>query len=110
MNDFNPLSTIDHLVEFGMSIAVAQQMMKTMNHCVENMKVAGSSMPQVGSIKQYHVVANNYVSGPFNLSELEVLVKAKTVTSDTLVCKPGITGWTMASTIPEINKIIMLNS
>ena len=112
MSDFNPLETIDHLVEFGMSMAVAQQIIITMNHCMENMKIAGtgSSMRQSVSPNQYHIVIDNSISGPFSPTELEVLVKAKTVTPHTLMWKPGMTGWTKAVAIPEIYKIIMLNS
>ena len=39
-NDFN---SIDRLVEFGMGIAVAQQMVNTMNYAMSNMAVPGVS-------------------------------------------------------------------
>ena len=42
MDDYNSFSTIDHLVEFGMGIAIAQQMVNTMNHCIGNMQVPGA--------------------------------------------------------------------
>ena len=37
-NNFN---SIDRLVEFGMGMAVAQQMVNTMNYAMSNMKVPG---------------------------------------------------------------------
>ena len=112
MSDFNPLGNLDHLMEFGVSMAVAQQMINTMNHCIDNMKVPGVSLPQQQNAvsKKYHIVANNSVLGPFCLSEMEVLVKAKTITPETLIWMPGMVGWAKASIIPEINIILMLNS
>ena len=40
MNDF---SSIDRLIEFGLSIAVAQQMMNTVNTCIHQMTIPGRS-------------------------------------------------------------------
>ena len=39
MNDF---SSIDRLIEFGLSIAVAQQMMNTVNTCIHQMTIPGT--------------------------------------------------------------------
>ena len=42
MDNYNSFSTIDHLVEFGMGMAIAQQMVSTMNHCIGNMQIPGT--------------------------------------------------------------------
>ena len=65
MNDQNFFS-IDRLVEFGMSVAIAQQMVQSMNQSMRNMFVPGSiqSMPQpVPSI--YYVVIDGQQHFPF---------------------------------------------
>ena len=42
MNDF---SSIDRLIEFGLSIAVAQQMMNTVNTCIHQMTIREQAIP-----------------------------------------------------------------
>lgn len=109
MNDNNSFSSIDRLMEFGMSMAVAQQMVNTMNNCMANMHVPGQPTASPQSAAGYHVSANGSVAGPFTLEELGTLAKAKTLTADTLVWKPGMTGWVLAASIPEVNKYLLLN-
>lgn len=111
MDDYNSFSTIDHLVEFGMGIAIAQQMVNTMNHCIGNMQVpgAGNNLKQGKSPVQYHVLVNNAVAGGFSEEELATLAKAKSLTSETMVWKPGMSGWMQAKNVPEVQKIILLN-
>ena len=63
MDNYNSFSTIDHLVEFGMGMAIAQQMVSTMNHCIGNMQIAGTgnNLNQGKSPVLYHVLVNNAV-------------------------------------------------
>lgn len=111
MDDLNSFSTIDHLIEFGMGMAVAQQMVNTMNHCIGNMQIpgAGNGFQQDKSSQQYHILVNNSVAGAFSEEELQTLAKAKTLTLDTMVWKPGMSGWMQARNVPEVQKIILLN-
>lgn len=39
----NSFNSIDRLLEFGMSMAVANQMINTMNYAMSNMNIAGQS-------------------------------------------------------------------
>lgn len=112
MDDYNSFSTIDHLVEFGMGIAIAQQMVNTMNHCIGNMQVpgAGNTLTSGKPTPQYHILVNNAVAGAFSEEELNTLAKAKTLTSETMVWKPGMSRWMQAKNVPEIQKIILLNT
>lgn len=112
MNDYNSFSTIDHLVEFGMGMAIAQQMVNTMNHCISNMQVpgAGNYLNQGGlTSPQYHILVNDAVAGPFAEGELSTLAKAKSLTPDTMVWRSGMRGWMQAKNVPDVQKIIMLN-
>lgn len=112
MNDYNSFSTIDHLVEFGMGMAIAQQMVNTMNHCIGNMQIPGTGNPlnQGKPVAQYHVLVNNAVAGAFSEEQLATLAKAKSLTPDTMVWKPGMNGWMQAKNVPEVQKIILLNA
>ncbi len=111
MNDNNSFSTIDHLVEFGMGMAIAQQMVNTMNHCIGNMQIpgAGNALNQSSSSTKYHVLINNAVAGPFTEDELSTLAKAKSLTPDTMVWTQGMSGWMLAKNVPEVQKLILLN-
>ncbi len=111
MNDYNSFSTIDHLVEFGMGIAIAQQMVKTMNHCIGNMQIpgTGNALTQGKTVTRYHVLVNDNVAGGFSEEELATLAKAKSLTSESMVWKPGMSGWMQAKNVPEVQKIILLN-
>lgn len=112
MNDYNSFSTIDHLVEFGMSIAIAQQMVSTMNHCIGNMQMpgTGNALTQCNTTTKYHVLVNDAVAGGFSEEELTTLAKAKALTPETMVWKPGMSGWMQAKNVPEVQKIILLNA
>lgn len=135
MNDYNPLSSIEQLMEFGMGMAVAQQMISTMNHCMASVQVPGqvgvtpaaavpatigptraltapaaavpapAPPPAVG----YHLCVNGTVAGPFALTELDTLAKARTLTADTLVWKPGMAGWTQAQYVAEVSSRLLPN-
>lgn len=94
-----------------MGMAVAQQMVNTMNHCMASMQVPGqpgtAAAPQPSG---YHLTVNGSVAGPFSPDELAALAKAKTLTADTFVWKPGMTGWTQAKNVAEVNKHLLLNA
>lgn len=111
MNDYNSFSTIDRLVDFGMGIAIAQQMVNTMNHCIGNMQIpgTGNSFLQGKPTPKYHIQVNNAVAGGFSEEELATLAKAKSLTPDTMVWRPGMSGWMQAKNVPEVQKIILLN-
>lgn len=111
MDDYNSFSTIDHLVEFGMGMAIAQQMVNTMNHCIGSMQIpgTGNALSQGKASVQYHILVNNAVAGGFSAEELATLAKAKSLTPDTMVWRPGMSGWMQAKNVPEVQKIILLN-
>lgn len=124
MNDYNPLNSLDRLMEFGMGMAVAQQMMNTMNHCMASVQLPGqppmvSSAPAISPAVSapapapplpaagYHLCVNGTVAGPFAPNELDTLAKARTLTADTLVWKPGMEGWEQAQNVAEVNKHLL---
>lgn len=110
MNESNFFS-IDRLVEFGMGMAVAQQMVKVMNQSMQQMYVPGSaqSMPQPAVQQQvYYVAIDGKPVGPLNDSELSQLVAQQKVNKDTLSWVPGMSGWQPIEQVPAILKVIAL--
>jgi hypothetical protein len=65
MND-DSFFSINRLVEFGMGMAVAQQMVNTMNSAMTNMHVPGSMNPmQIAAPQFYYVMIEGNQAGPF---------------------------------------------
>ncbi len=111
MNDQNFFS-IDRLVEFGMSAAIAQQMVNSMNQTMKGMYVPGSiqSMPQGTAVPQaiYYVALDGRQTGPLNDAELTRLIMDRKINKDTLAWMPGMAAWKPVEQIPAILKIIAL--
>ena len=113
MNDNNFFSA-DRLVEFGMGMAMAQQMVKMMNQSMQQMYVPGSiqSMPQ--PTRPQHQPNIIYLGidgqqvGPLNESEIIALVNNRRINKDTLAWMPGMPAWKPIEQVPEILKIIAL--
>lgn len=113
-NNFN---SIDRLVEFGLGISVAQQMVNTMNYAMSNMNVPGvgtTATPQMTQSQQgqngFYVVVDGAQAGPFNEQELNTIVANGKLTPEALVWRRGLTGWTFARNVSEINKLFLLNN
>lgn len=112
MNEQNFFS-IDRLVEFGMSAAIARQMISSMNQTMQSMYVPGSiqSMPQpVAPAPQhiYYVVIDGVQTGPLNDAEFTRLVIQKRINKDTLAWMPGMPQWKPIEEVPAMLKIIAL--
>lgn len=101
--------SIDRLVEFGMGMAIAQQMIQVMNQSMQQMYVPGSvqSMPTLQSQTIYIVIEGQSV-GPLTESEFSHLVAEKKITKDSLAWMPGMLGWKPLEELPNILRIIAL--
>lgn len=99
--------SIDRLVEFGMGMAMAQQMVGMMNQTMKQMYVPGNiqSMP-VAQPVTFYVAVNGQQIGPISEKEFTQLVMKKQVTKDTLAWMPGMLAWKPIEQIPAILKII----
>lgn len=106
MTDF---SSIDRLMEFGLGIGLAQQMINTMNYSVSHMAVPGvgiNCMPEKSV--SYFAVINNAQAGPLNEKEVAELIKRNKITEETLMWHSGLAGWRRGRDIPLIHKLILL--
>lgn len=119
----NDIFSIDRLVEFGLGMAMAQQMVRVMNDSMQQMYIPGSiqSMPKAAQptaqqttaqqtpIAQiYYVALDGHSVGPLNDSELSQLVTQHKVNKDTLAWVPGMTTWLPIEQVPAILKVIAL--
>ncbi len=109
MND-DSFFSINRLVEFGMGIAVAQQMVKTMNDAMSNMHIPGSMNPMQAPQQQfYYAVIDGNQTGPFSERELARLIAEKRIVKETYIWKPGLPKWEVAEKLPEILKLVALS-
>ncbi len=93
-----------------MSMAVAQQMMQTMNHGMQNMttpqfKHVNVLLPQATS---FYALVNDIPQGPFTEQELSGHIIANRVGKETLVWLHGMPGWMQAQQVPEVAKLFAL--
>lgn len=101
--------SIDRLVEFGMGMAMAQQMVGMMNQTMRQMYVPGciQSMPAAQALSIYVGIDGKPI-GPLNESEFTKMVSDKKVTCSTLVWMPGMIGWKPIDQVPDALRIIAL--
>ncbi len=108
MNEVSFFS-INRLVEFGMSMAIAEQMVKTMNSAMANMHIPGSMNPMQTAVPQfYYAIIEGNQGGPFSEQELSRLIAEKKIVKETYIWKPGIADWRIAENFPEILKLVAL--
>ncbi|MBR5395694.1 MAG: DUF4339 domain-containing protein [Bacteroidaceae bacterium] len=101
--------SIDRLVEFGLGIGIAQQMVGMMNQYMQSMYVPGSiqSMPKsIPSI--YYVAIDGKQVGPLNDCELSQLIAHGKVNKETLAWVPGMNNWKPIEQVPEILRVVAL--
>jgi hypothetical protein len=109
MND-DSFFSINRLVEFGMSLAVAQQMVQTINNAMTNMHVPGAMNPIQSSPQQfYYAMIEGNQAGPFSEQELSRLISEKKVVKETYIWKPGLVKWEIAEKLPEVLKLVALS-
>lgn len=99
------LFPIRKLVEFGLEIGVAQQMVASMNNMMQNMYIPGTAIHK--TTKLWYVGIDNKPIGPLSESELAKMILNKRVNKDTFVWSYGMTEWMQIKNVPEILKIII---
>jgi hypothetical protein len=106
----NNFYSIDRLIEFGMGMSIAQQMVQTMNTAMSNMHIAGTHNNFIQSNPStYFVVLNEQQIGPLSENEIKQLIQQKKINSETYVWHNGLTDWEKASNVPEIIKFVALS-
>lgn len=100
--------SIDRLIEFGMGISIAQQMVRTMNESMRTMHIQGSMNPMNPQQLHYYAMISEKQVGPFSEFELAKLITDKKIINETYVWKTGLPNWVLAGSLPEILKIVAL--
>lgn len=113
MTDF---SSIDRLLEIGMSMGLAQQMVSTMNRTMNTMQIAGVNAGTTGQTppipvpetNRWYAVIDGHLAGPLSYNEIHKLIERDLLVADTLLWCPGMSSWEKAEDLPEINKELLL--
>lgn len=101
--------SVDRLVEFGLGMGIAQQMVGMMNQYMQSMYVPGSiqSMP-TPMPQMYYVAIDGQQVGPLKDGELILLIHQKKIDKNSLAWVPGMAAWQPVEQIPAILKVIAL--
>jgi len=104
--------SIDRLIEFGMGMAIAQQMVGSMNNAFQNMSIPGVDTMHQGKAaindQFYYAMIKDKQVGPLSLKDLCDLINKKEIVSETYLWNPSLTGWKMAEQIPEIVRLVAM--
>ncbi len=100
--------SMDRLLEFGMGMAMAQQMIGIMNESMKNMYVPGAMNPMPTVQTSYYALLDNVQVGPFSEQELSRLIADKKVNKETYIWRPGMQQWQKAMELPEVLKLVAL--
>jgi hypothetical protein len=108
----NNFYSIDRLIEFGMSMAISQQMVKSMNDMMVNMHIPGSMNPMQSNIQQrdqvFYAMIDGKQAGPFSETELARLILDKKIVKETYVWMPGLKDWQLAENTPSVLRLVAL--
>ena len=100
---------IDRLVDFGLGMGVANQMVGIMNQYMRTMDIPGSIQQLQRTVSPiYYVAHDGKPIGPLSDGEMASLIAQKKVTKDTLAWMPGMMGWQPIEQVPAILKIVAL--
>ena len=106
----NNFYSIDRLIEFGMSMALAQQMIHTMNQAMQSMHIPGAmNTIQPPPQALYYAVLNGKQVGPLSEAELCKLILDRQITLETYIWKPGMSNWQTAEKMPDVLKLVALS-
>lgn len=111
-------SSIDRLVEFGLGMGLAQQMINTMNHTMNTVQIAGVNAGTTSTLQQpaappqstWYVIVNEHQAGPLTEQEISKLIANNVINGKTLMWTAGMNAWQFAEEIPQINKLFLINN
>jgi hypothetical protein len=100
--------SIERLVEFGLGVAVARQMVDSMNLALRNASMPGYHSPVSMPNRSCWVILGGKQAGPFDEAELSRLIVEGRLTKDSYVWKPGMPQWQTAENTPEVLRLVAL--
>ncbi len=113
MNTDNFFS-VERLVEFGMGMGIAQQMVKSMNGALQDAYLPSAQATNLTGLQQpvmpvsFYAVMDGRQAGPFNEAEVSRLVAEGRITKGSYIWRAGMLQWEFAENVPEFLRIIAL--
>ena len=110
MNNDNFFS-IDRLVEFGLGIGIARQMVQSMNLALQNTYIPGTMNPAQGPLRNssiFFVILDGKQAGPFSEADMTRMIAEGAVTRETYVWKAGMSNWAFCENVPEVLRLVAL--
>ena len=114
MNQDNGLFSVDRLVEFGLGMAMAQQMVQMFNQSVAPMMGSAFGAQSSAAAAQQWQTPVCYVGiegkpvGPLHEYEVVQFYQNGKITKDSLTWMPGMSNWQRIEETPAILKIIAM--
>jgi hypothetical protein len=111
--DENNFYSIDRLIEFGMSMAIARQMIQSMNDMMANMHIPGAMNPMHTQEprqpnQMFYAILDGKQAGPFSETELTRLIMEKKVVKETYIWIPGMKEWQLAENVQSVLRLVAL--
>lgn len=101
--------SLDKLVEFGLGLSVANQMIQSMNNSIANMTTPGvDNLMQANKEPIYYVEQDGKATGPFSPTELARLISDGKVVKETYVWKPGMPKWDLAENLQDVLRLVAM--
>lgn len=111
MNQDNGFFSVDRLVEFGLGMAMAQQMVQMFNQTISTMN---TQMPIYGQNTMQQNLSIFYVGiegkpvGPLHEFEIVQFHQAGKISKESLAWMPGMAQWQRIEEVPAILKVIAM--
>lgn len=87
-------SALERLTELGFGLAIAQQMVSTMNHVMAQSTLSGTVRASNAQDQQaFYVVENGAVGGPWSRAQLQAAVLSGRLQRDSYAWTPGMSQW-----------------
>lgn len=102
------LDVMKWLVDYGLSLALARQMVETMNYAQASARIPGVMNPLSPAPQSYHVVVDGRVTGPLSGAELSRLIGEGRVDEATLVWRPGLARWQSAGETADVQRLFSM--
>ncbi len=105
---------VEKMMELGIGMNMIRQIPSLMDGVLptmqSNVRQCSQTPPPVNTKGNTYIVVNNQQVGPLTEAELKKLVRNGIITSETLVWEPGMLQWAVATQVPLVNKLILLES
>ncbi|HZU38742.1 MAG TPA: SPFH domain-containing protein [Gemmataceae bacterium] len=90
----------------GAGMAIAGQMAGAMQGAQQTAQAPGGPPPVPGANVSFYLAIDGKQAGPFDLATLANRVREGGLTRQTLVWKQGMSGWTAAEQVPELQAVL----